>query len=136
MLLIFRPAGAVQLVVLALGIYLLVKSVVVIIGTLRQRISRAGAGRLREGIMTLIVGAVVLIPPAVSAIVSVELAYFGLGIGAADPGPHGADRRIPQGAEPARTEIAIGALQLVLAVLLFVAPIDRTDDHDPASWAA
>ena len=39
----------------------------------------------RAGLVTaaMIVGSVVLIQPAVSAIVSVELAYFGLGIGAA-----------------------------------------------------
>ena len=121
LLLVFRPATAVQLVIVALGIYLVVKSVVTVIGALRRRYGGWGWS-LAGGIMGFIVGAIVLVQPAVSAIVSVELAYFGLGIGAAILGAMELiDGFVKKPNDWA--EIAIGALQLVLAVLLFVFPI-------------
>jgi uncharacterized membrane protein HdeD (DUF308 family) len=119
--LIFRPAATVQLVVVALGVYVLARSVVAIVSALRHR--RGGWGwSVAGGVMGLIVGAVVLVQPAVSAIVSVELAYFGLGIGAAILG---AMELIDGFVKKPNDwpEIAIGALQLVLAVLLFVFPV-------------
>src|SRR6185369_14350071 len=121
LLLIFRPSTAVQLVIVALGIYLVVKSAVTIISALRRRYGGWGWS-LAGGVMGLIVGAVVLVQPAVSAIVSVELAYFGLGIGAAILGAMELiDGFVKKPNDWA--EIAIGALQLVLAVLLFMFPI-------------
>jgi hypothetical protein len=120
LLLIFRPAPTVQFVVVALGVFILVKSVVAIVGAVRRRYDGWGWS-VAGGIMGFIVGAVVLVQPAVSAIVSVELAYVGLGIGAAILGA----MELIQGFVKKPNdwpEIAIGALQLVLAVLLFVFP--------------
>jgi len=121
LLLIFQPAATVQFVVLALGVFVLVKSVVVIIGALRRRDGGWG-WTLAGGIMGVIVGAVVLVQPLTSAIVSVELAYFGLGIGAAILGAMElVDGFVKKPNDWA--EIGIGALQIVLAVLLFMFPI-------------
>jgi uncharacterized membrane protein HdeD (DUF308 family) len=121
LLVIFQPRVTIQFRVVALGVFLLLKSMVTIVGAIRRRYGGWGWA-LAGGIMGLIVALVVLVQPAVSAIVTVELAYFGLGIGAAILGA----MELIDGFVKAPkdwAEIAIGALQIILAVLLFVFPI-------------
>jgi uncharacterized membrane protein HdeD (DUF308 family) len=119
-LLIFMPTQATVLVVFLLGAVVLIKGIATIVDASHHQDAPMWGWRVIAGMVGLVAGLLVLASPSVSAIITVVVAYYVLAVGLVIAGI----MELASGLRQPHSwwAVALGALQIVLAVAIMFFP--------------